>query len=64
MSSHGKFVAKLPKGRVETLVANGQAEFFESGGRKMKEWAALAAHADSWLALAREARRFVGGDRT
>lgn len=61
MSSRGQFVAKLPKQRVAELVAQRKGEQFDPGhGRLMREWVAL--HGDSdWLALAREARRFVGG---
>lgn len=63
VSSKGQFVVKVPKGRVEELVAAGQAEPFDPGhGRKMKEWAAIRSRQLDWTALAREARRFVGGE--
>lgn len=61
MQVRGAFVAKLPKDRVDALVAEGTGERFEPGrGRVMKEWIAIVGHEDRWLALAREARRFVG----
>ena len=63
MFPKGTFVAKLPKPRVDELVAAGHGVRFDPGhGRVMKEWIALASHEKTWLSLAREARRFVGGD--
>jgi hypothetical protein len=39
MSSKGKFVAKLPKTRVDQLAIDGRGERFDpGGGRVMKEW--------------------------
>lgn len=62
MSSRGHFVAKLPKQRVSELVAEGRGEAFDPGhGRLMREWIALRGADGDWVALAREARRFVGG---
>ena len=62
MSSRGQFVAKLPKERVSELVADGRGEAFDPGhGRLMREWIALHGAGGDWVALAREARRFVGG---
>ena len=62
MSSKGKFVAKLPKARVTELVEQGKGEYFDPGhGRLMKEWVALDALPMSWVALAKEALRFVRG---
>jgi hypothetical protein len=61
MSSKGKFVAKLPKDRVDELVRQGQGEYFDPGhGRLMKEWIELDGGAKGWPDLAVEARRFVG----
>lgn len=59
----GKLVVKLPKERVDTLVASGKGEFFDPGhGRLMKEWVAVGSGGKgSWLALAKEAKHFVGG---
>jgi hypothetical protein len=60
MFPRGVFVAKLPKARVDELVRLGHGELFDPGhGRLMKEWIAMRGHEDTWLALAREARRFV-----
>jgi hypothetical protein len=42
MHSKGKFVAKLPKDRVDELVRAGKGEYFDPGhGRLMKEWVSL-----------------------
>ncbi len=59
----GKLVVKLPKERVEALVASAKGEFFDPGhGRLMKEWVAVATgDKRSWLGLAKEAKRYVGG---
>ena len=62
MSSKGKFVAKLPKGRVAELVEQGKGEYFDPGhGRLMKEWVSLDGAPASWVGLAKEALRFVRG---
>jgi TfoX/Sxy family transcriptional regulator of competence genes len=56
----GKFVAKLPKQRVNELVSSGAGEFFDTGrGRLMKEWVAIQGRSATWVALAREAHAFV-----
>lgn len=57
----GSLVAKLPATRVAELVASGAAEPFTSGGRQMKEWAALSGDWGRWVAIAREGYQFVGG---
>jgi hypothetical protein len=60
MFPRGRFVAKLPKARVDALVAAGQGDYFDPGhGRKMKEWIAMDGHEARWLLLAKEAYRFV-----
>jgi hypothetical protein len=60
----GKFVAKLPKARVDDLVASGVGEHFDPGhGRLMKEWVALADARGTWVALAKEARAFAAAAR-
>jgi hypothetical protein len=60
----GKFVAKLPKLRVEEMVKAGVGKPFDPGhGRLMKEWIAIAGRASSWVALAKEARAYVSGPR-
>jgi hypothetical protein len=61
LSSAGEFVVKLPRTRVDELVATGEGGRFDPGhGRFMKEW--LALHDDSkpdWAVLATEALDFV-----
>ena len=61
LSSKEQFVVKLPRRRVDLLVAAGSGERFDPGhGRIMKEWLALESDSgEDWLALAREARDFV-----
>lgn len=62
MTPDGTFVAKLPRARVDELVRLGKGEAFDPGhGRVMKEWIALREAPATWLDLAREAHRFVGG---
>ncbi len=62
MLVRGQFVVKLPRQRVEALVAGGDGERFDpkKNGRPMKEWIMLdpASRLD-WLPLAQEARAFV-----
>ena len=63
MLSGGRLIVKLPRQRVDALVASGDGERFDPrhDGRRMKEWLALAPTSQlDWLALAREARAFVG----
>lgn len=57
----GRLVVKLPRERVDELVAAGAAARFESGrGRPMKEWASVdPAAPEDWAELAAEARAFV-----
>jgi hypothetical protein len=57
----GELVVKLPRARVDELVAAGQGRRLETRpGRPMKEWLTVApASPADWLALAREARSFV-----
>jgi hypothetical protein len=56
MSRKGKFLTKLPKQRVDELVAAGQGERLIAAGKVMKEW--LLADKPN-LKLAREAYNFV-----
>ena len=65
MLAYGRLVVKLPRERVDALVAAGAAERFDPGhGRRMKEWASVAPAApEDWEALAAEARGFVAGGR-
>jgi TfoX/Sxy family transcriptional regulator of competence genes len=58
----GKFVAKLPKERVDAIVTSGSGKYFDPGhGRPSKEWIALSAASPPWVDLAKEAYRFVKG---
>ncbi len=60
MEVKGRLVVKLPRERVEALLAGGEAEPFDPGhGRLMKEWVAVPPGAGDWLSLAAEARRYV-----
>jgi TfoX/Sxy family transcriptional regulator of competence genes len=60
----GKFVTKLPRERVEELVRLGRGAYFDPGhGRLMKEWVVVSGAGESWVDLAKEARRFVRGRR-
>jgi len=60
LTSNGDFVVKLPKVRVDELIAAGDGERFEPGpGRVMKEWVVFSGPAARWLNLAREACVFV-----
>jgi hypothetical protein len=62
MSVRGDLVVKLPRARVDALVAAGTGAPFDPGhGRVMKEWVVIRPGATPWLPLAREAHRFVGG---
>lgn len=65
MLARGKLVVKLPKPRVDALVASGDGERFDAGkGRPMKEWLSLDPSSEQeWLALAREALAFVAAGR-
>jgi hypothetical protein len=56
----GRFVAKLPRDRVDDIVAAGFGAHFDPGhGRLMKEWVSVDRAGPPWLDLAREAHRFV-----
>ena len=60
MFGRKQFVAKLPKSRVDELVATGAGKHFDPGhGRLMKEWLVAGAGAPDWLELAKEAYEFV-----
>jgi len=62
MVSRGELVVKLPRERVDELVAAGAGHRFDPGhGRLMKEWVALRpADEEACAAYVSEARRFVG----
>jgi YjbR len=56
-----RLVVKVPAAQAAALVASGEAIPFESGGRKMKEWAAVGvADAARWSALMTDAFGYVG----
>ena len=62
MLSGGRLVVKLPKSRVDALVASGDGERFDprKNGQRMKEWFVVEPASEvDWLALAREALAFV-----
>lgn len=63
LSPSGAFVVKLPRQRVDALVAAGHGRPFEPGpGRVMKEWLELSpASGQNWASLAEEALAFVAG---
>ena len=59
-SSRGEFVVKLPKNRIDELLASGMGKRFEPRpGRRMKEWFVPADEAVDWIELAKEACDFV-----
>jgi hypothetical protein len=61
MLSKGELVLKLPKDRVDELIAAHAGKRFDPGhGRLMKEWVTIEpGKSRSWPKLAEEARRFV-----
>lgn len=62
MYTGGRLVVKLSRPRVLELIAEGEGVPFESGGRSMKEWLALAPDSRlDWTKLATEAHAYVGG---
>ena len=61
MLMHGELVLKLPADRCAELIGSGSATAFGVGGRQMREWVSInRVDQDEWLALAGEARSFVG----
>lgn len=66
MLTRGRLIVKLPKARVDELVASGDGERFDprKNGRLMKEWLVLEPTSRvEWLDLAREALAFVSARR-
>lgn len=60
MFGRKRFVAKLPKPRVDELVSAGSGKRFDPGhGRLMKEWIVIGEGAGDWVELAKEAYAFV-----
>jgi hypothetical protein len=62
LSRHEQLVVKLPRQRVNDLVAAGRGVRFEPGhGRPLQEWFVAAPGTEvDWLSLAEEACSFVG----
>lgn len=58
MAMADQLVVKLPRPRVEELIASGEGAPFESGGRVLREWATVTSP-DRWADLAAEARAFA-----
>jgi hypothetical protein len=65
MYVRGNLVVKLPKDRVDALVAAGEGVRFDANkGTPMKEWLALDPDSGlDWSVIAREAMAFVGRGR-
>jgi TfoX/Sxy family transcriptional regulator of competence genes len=63
MVRSGGLIVKLPRHRVEALIADGTGSPFDAGkGRPMKEWLTVQTDDDeTWLRLAGEALEFVRG---
>jgi hypothetical protein len=65
MFVRGRLVVKLPAGRVDALLADGEGVRFDANkGTPMKEWLSLDPESDQpWLPLAREALDFARAGR-
>jgi hypothetical protein len=61
MLVRGQLVLKLPRGRVDELIARGDGAHFDAGkGKPMREWFVLSPDSTQrWLPLAEEAFDFV-----
>ncbi len=57
----GRLVAKLPEADARSRVAAGEAQPVTMGTRTMREWVSFAQplDLDSWVAVARDAHRYV-----
>lgn len=65
LDSQNQFVVKMPKNRVDELVASGAGSRFEPRpGRPMKEWLVVTATGADWAKLAKEACDFVSSSRS
>jgi hypothetical protein len=66
LASGDRFVVKLPRQRVDAMVAAGEGERFDPrrNGKLMKEWLVVASRLEArWLALAQEAFEFAKAKR-
>lgn len=66
ISSKGQFVVRLREERVSELIRAGHGvAFAPRPGRPMKEWLVVTTSTQTWILMAREARRFIDerGDR-
>ena len=65
MAVRDHLVVRLPRQRVDALVASGDGERFDPGhGRLMRKWLALnSTSRQEWLPLATEAMKFVASPR-
>lgn len=64
ITSKEVFVVKLPKMRADELVRSGEAEYFDPGhGRLMKEWIVILKDSSAWVAIAIEARTYIGSGK-
>ena len=63
MLDQGSLVVRLPRRRVDTLIASGDGVQFDPGhGRAMKDWVAVGEGSlEDWMSLVHEAKDFVGG---
>ena len=62
LASDDRFVVKLPRARVDALVASGFGERFDPrhNGRVMKEWLVVGPGREArWLPLAKETMEYV-----
>lgn len=65
LDSKDQFVVKLPKHRVDELIAAGAGSRFEPRpGKLMKEWLVVTAAGTDWANLAKEARGFVSSSKS
>ncbi len=63
MLVRGELVLKLPRQRVDELVASGDGKYFDAGkGKPMREWFVVSPTSKKeWKTLAKQALDFVGG---
>ena len=64
MMSKAEFVVKLPRLRVDQIIAAGQGTRFDPGhGIVMREWVVVTVTEGEWVELGKEAYRFVKGQQ-